>query len=169
MLFLLLIIGTILSFLSLHHKLPFISWFLYNFERAHVHPGKGAICYLIGALFAVILFPQDIALASIMILALADSVSHYVGFNHGRIPHPFNKEKFLEGSVAGILAGFLGAWIFVSSLEAFIAAFAAMVVEGFEIQFNGKLANDKLVDDNILIPLVAGACILLLRWFVHFI
>lgn len=157
-LFFILCSGLLLSFFSKHYDIPGIKWFLDNFERNDVHPGKGAICYLIGVILALYLFPKDVALASIAILAVGDSLSHYIGSNHGKIKHPLNKEKLIEGSIAGTVAGFLAAWLFVSPSEAFFAALLAMIAEAVEIEL-----NNQLVDDNISIPLVAGAVILLIR------
>lgn len=160
-LFIVLCLGLALSFTAKHYHLPGIQWFLDNFERSDVHPGKGAICYLIGVILAVYLFPKDIALASIAILAVGDSLSHYIGSNHGTIKHPLNKEKLIEGSIAGTLAGFLAAWLFVSAGEAFLAAVIAMIAEAVEIEL-----NNQLIDDNISIPLAAGTVISLMRKFV---
>jgi len=120
-------------------------------------PGKGLIMYLIGALLVLVLFEKDIALASIMILALGDSFSRLIG-PFGKIKHPFNNTKFLEGVIAGIIAGALGAMLFVKPSEAIVASFFAMLLEGIDI----KLFKFK-IDDNIIIPLIAGAVIWLIR------
>jgi len=157
-LFITLIIGSIISFISLKYKIPLISWFLKKFERPMDHPGKGAICFLIGTLLAIKLFPKDIALASIMVLALGDSISHYIGKFHGKIKHPFDNRKRIEGHIAGVIFGFIGALIFVNPLSAIVASFFAMLAEAMEIEFNHRIIND-----NISIPLVAGVSIIILR------
>ncbi|MBW2974394.1 SEC59/DGK1/VTE5 family protein [Candidatus Woesearchaeota archaeon] len=120
-------------------------------------PGKGLIAYLIGAFLVVVLFEKEIALASIMILALGDSFSRLVG-PFGRIRHPFNNTKFVEGVIAGMVAASLGAMLFVSPSEAIVASFFAMLLEGIDL----KILNLK-VDDNLTIPLVAGAVIWAVR------
>ena len=53
-----------------------------------------------------------------------------------------------------LLAGFIGALIFVPWHEAIVASFFAMLVEGLEI----KMGLEE-VDDNIIIPLVAAIAI----------
>lgn len=161
LLLIILLIGIALSLLCMKYRIPVISWFLEQFEREGTHPGKGAICFLIGVLLAIKLFPEDVAYASIMILALGDSTAHFFGEKFGKIKHPLSKEKLLEGSLLGTLLGFLGAVIFVPPLQALIAATIAMIAEAMEIEF-----NNRLVDDNISIPLVAGVTILLIRKFV---
>lgn len=155
------IIALIFSVLSRKYKIPFIYWWLKNFEREEnlkKFPGKGVIYYLTGTLLVMVFFQKDIALASIMVLVFGDSFSHLVGAYYGTIKHPFSNKKFLEGAIAGIIFGFVGAVIFVKPLEAFLASLIAMVVEGFEL----KLGMEQ-IDDNIVIPIVAAVVIWLLR------
>ena len=69
-----------------------------------------------------------------------------------------NGIKYIEGTVAGTIAGFLGAMIFVIPSWAFLGSLGAMVAEAIEIEM-----NKRHIDDNIFVPLVAGAIMLLLR------
>ncbi len=150
------VIGSVLSFLSRRFKIPLIYWFLSRFEREKQlkkFPGRGVISYLIGALIVLLFFDKNIAMASIIILALGDSVSHFTG-QFGRIKHPFNNKKFLEGAMAGFMVAWLGATLFVGIWPAFLAALIAMLVEGFEI----KLGREQM-DDNIVMPLTAAIVI----------
>ena len=128
-----------------------------------VLPGKGVIFFFVGVLISIELFSKDIALASIMILSLGDSLSHLIGRRYGKIKNVFkrNSEKVIEGTFAGVLAGFLGALIFVSPIEAFFASFVAMMAELIEMQL-----GEVIVDDNLLIPLIAGTTIVVMRTFV---
>lgn len=122
-------------------------------------PGRGLISYIIGALIVITLFEKDIAIASIIILALGDSFSRLIG-PFGKIKHPFNNTKFLEGVIAGVIAASLGAMLFIRPLEAISASFFAMLLEGIDLRpFNFK------IDDNITIPLIAGIVIWLIRLF----
>jgi dolichol kinase len=157
--FWLLITGIILSWISLNHRLPVISWFLDKFERKQVRPGKGAITYFIGVLLALKLFPLDIALASILILAIGDGISSLVG-PFGKLKTGLSDKKLFEGTLAGALAGALGALFFVSPIEAFVGAFLAMIFEAMEIRLNQQILND-----NVIVPLTAGTTMLLLRYF----
>tara|TARA_Y100000294_G_scaffold134783_1_gene127448 strand:- start:285 stop:884 length:600 start_codon:yes stop_codon:yes gene_type:complete len=152
-LLILFIVGLALSLSSKKFNIPVIYKFLKTFDREkdlEELPGKGAIFYILGAFLVVLIFPKDIALASIMILALGDSVSRLVG-PYGYLKHPFHNTKFFEGVIAGTIAGFLGALFFVSWPLALIASSASMLIEGFDL----KIKNFK-IDDNLLIPLVAG-------------
>ena len=155
--FFMIIIMIIISFLSKKHKIPVVYWFLKNFEREEnlkKFPAKGFIFYLIGAFLVLLFFPMDIAMPAILVLAFADSIGHMFGIRFGKIPHPFVSTKFLEGWIVGLIAGFIGAFIFVPWHEALAASFFAMLVEGIEI----KIGTDE-IDDNLIIPLVAAIAI----------
>jgi dolichol kinase len=163
--FLLIIVGILTSFLVKRVRLPFFSFFLDNFEREHQKtefPGKGMIFFFIGVLLVLKLFSKDIALAAIMILTLGDSVSHLIGERFGQIKNIFNEsgKKLLEGTLAGTLAGFLGAILFVPVTEALFGSFIAMTAEVVQIDF-----NENTIDDNLVVPLVAGTVMLLVRHY----
>ena len=162
------IAGGLASLLSKRVRLPGFSWFLERFEREEMRktfPGRGLIFFFIGVLLCMQLFSKDIALAAIMILALGDSFSHIIGETLGSMNNFFNwkSRKLFEGTLAGFIFGFLGALIFVPYPEAFLASFAAMVAEVVEIDLNGKH-----LDDNLIVPLVAGTVILLVRTYLNF-
>tara|TARA_Y100000310_G_C20423283_1_gene687711 strand:- start:206 stop:802 length:597 start_codon:yes stop_codon:yes gene_type:complete len=163
---LIVIAGILASLISKRTKLPFFHFFLSNFEREDMKkrfPGKGMIFFFIGVLLAVQLFDKDIALAAIMVLALGDSISHLIGERFGQIKNIFNgkSRKLLEGTLAGTFTGFLGALIFVPLPEAFLGSLAAMIAEVIKIDF-----NEHTLDDNLVVPLVAGTVMLLVRMFV---
>jgi dolichol kinase len=156
-LFAMVVAGFAISFLSRKFKIPVIYAFLRTFDRKGdlgEFPGKGAVFYVFGAFLAVLLFPKNIAMASIMILALGDSVSRLIG-PYGYLKHPFHSEKFLEGVIAGAVVGFFGALVFVWWLPAALASVVAMLIEGIELRIKGFK-----VDDNLIIPVIAGAVIL---------
>ncbi|MBI2541997.1 hypothetical protein HYV80_04775 [Candidatus Woesearchaeota archaeon] len=155
------IIGLALSYLSKKAKIPAIYQLLQKFERKKEikkFPGKGLIFYLIGAYISLSFFPKDIAMASIMVLALGDSFSHLFGIHYGKTKHPLSKTKFLEGTIAGFAAGFLGALVFLPWHEAFFASLAAMLAEAMDIQLGTHQA-----DDNLIVPFVAGAAVWIVR------
>ena len=155
------ILGLVLSYLSKKTRIPVIYNLLDKFERKEdlkKFPGKGIIFYFIGVYVALLLFPKDIAMASIMVLALGDSVSHLYGLHFGKIKNPFSKTKLFEGTIAGLILGFIGAFVFLPWWEAFFASLAAMIVEAIEIKI-----GTQQVDDNLIVPLVAGAAVWLIR------
>lgn len=159
--FIAIVMGLAFSYLSKKTEIPVVYQLLQKFERKEdikKFPGKGMVFYLIGVFAALLLFPKDIAMASIMVLALGDSFSHLFGIHYGKIRHPLSKTKFLEGTIAGFVAGFVGALVFAKWYESLFASLAAMVVETIEI----KIGTEQ-VDDNLIIPFVAGAVIWIIR------
>ncbi len=162
--FLLLIVGVLISFLSKRVRIPLVAQFLDVFEREEqrfTFPGRGVIFFFIGVLLVLRLFPRDIALAAILVLALGDSISHIIGGQFGQTKNIFNGDsrKLLEGNIVGALVGFVGALIFVPLPEAFFGSCVAMAAEMMQFDL-----NQRQVDDNIIVPLVAGTTMLLVRY-----
>jgi dolichol kinase len=154
------IIGLMISVLSLWMRIPVIGWFLQQFDRQkniRTFPGKGAVFMLLSAALVTLLFPNDIAAASMMILALGDAFGPLVG-QFGSIRHPLNQMKVLEGTIAGIATATIGALYFVPWWKALVAASLAMTFETMEIE-----VNRRIIDDNITVPLIAGLALWLLR------
>ncbi len=147
------------SFIQTKIKIPIITWWVNNFERPKLRkkfPALGMLTFFIGCFLVVRLFPKDIALASIMILTLGDSINVLVGKNFGKLQHPLNKKRLYEGTLGGMLFAFLGAMLFVNPFEAFIASFFAMSVEAIDFRY-------LKINDNIIMPLVAAIVIFILR------
>ena len=161
---LVLILGFAVSQLSKTFKIPIIYQFLLLFERKEEikkFPGKGVLFYLVGILIVLIIpFSMEIALASILILAFGDSVSHVFGIHFGKTRTIFSDRKFLEGSFAGFIAAFIGAKLFLPWHEAFAASFVAMVAENIGIRFGATQ-----IDDNMFIPLIAATTVWIVRFF----
>ncbi|HLC50308.1 MAG TPA: hypothetical protein VJI97_02665 [Candidatus Nanoarchaeia archaeon] len=158
------LIGLFISFIIRKKRIPIIWDILKKFERKeelYEFPGKGTIFYFLGVYVSLLLFPKDIALASIMVLAFGDSVSHLFGLHFGKTKTVLSSTKLLEGTIAGFIAGFLGALIFVSPLEAFFASLIAMIAEAIEI----KIKTER-IDDNLIIPFIAGSAIWVIRYFI---
>ena len=127
--------------------------------------------YLIGTLVVAAFFDKDIAMASIVILALGDSIPYLVGNKFQLFRSPFNEKKYLEGSFAGFLGACIGAtfvlWISGINMsfgfivvQAFFASLFAMIAEAIDI----RIRLNK-IDDNIIIPIVA-ACVI---WGIRFL
>ncbi len=153
--------GSVLILLSRKYRVPIIYWFLERFERPEfmeIFPGKGSFFFVLGAFVVVLIFGKSIAMASIMVCALGDSLSHLVGKSVGRVKHPFSNTKFIEGHIVGAIIGALGAMLFVSPLTALVAASIAMFVEGIDIKFRMSW----ILDDNLIVPLTAGIVMFLI-------
>lgn len=160
--FIILAVGVLISLLSIKFKIPGISFFLDNFEEKQPGqlPARAVIFAVVGALLTLQLFPRDIALASLSILAFADPISHLVGRILGKTQHFLDSKKNIEGHIAGALISSLVAMFFVSPLLAFAGSLAAMLFESMIIE----IQKIKL-DDNLIIPLAAGTTMFLLVRF----
>lgn len=143
--------GTATSLVSRNHRLPVIGVFLDYFERDHEQeqfPGKGAIFLLAGVIAVVWLFPRQIALAAVAGSVSGDVLSHLVGKRYGRIDNPLNRNKDVEGFLAGVLGGTLLSSLFVPRFVAVVAVATGMLVESLRAElFSFK------IDDNLTVPL----------------
>ena len=131
--------------------LPIITSFTLRMSR----PQEGAhvivrpIYFAVGIIIVLLLFPPTIAYASITILAVGDPVAAFVGERIGRVQV---RRKTLEGSLAGLIASFLLASIIVSPFTALIGSAGGMLMEFLDKP-----------DDNLTMPIVAGALMMLGR------
>jgi dolichol kinase len=154
-----LIIGLFISIISRKRDVPIVCSLLGTFEREECKnfPGKGSFYFIAGCLFALLLFETQIALASIMILAFGDSFAKIMG-HFGKIKTRFHAEKKLEGTAIGIIAGILAAMWFVTPVQAFFGTLIAMIGEYIDFEY-------LQINDNVLIPVVAGIFMTLLKGF----
>ncbi len=106
----------------------------------------GSTYFLFSTILTILLFPKSIAIASLFILILADTAAALVGRGIGRISI-FGKT--LEGSLAFFFSSLLIVWIYpnLNRFSGGLAALGATVIEILPIKVN----------DNLTIPLVAGA------------
>lgn len=158
----LLFLGGILSIIYKKHPIPGIKWWMTHFERedyTRQFPGKGALSVVLGVTITLALFgnyPQIVA-AALAILALGDSTATVIGRLGGK-KHPLNSKKVLRGSIAGTIAGYIGAICIpgITPQQAAIASIFAMIFEAKEIKYIFKL------DDNISVPVSAGIVLYLM-------
>ena len=155
-----LIFGLALSITAKNAKIPLIHKVLAFFEREkdiQAFPGKGSFYMVLGSFLAVVLFPKDIALASITIMSIGDAITTLIGTYFGHVKNPFNHNKHLEGTMLAIILSTLAAFNLVGFEKAFLGSAIGMIVESIPLKF-----LDQIIDDNILIPLVAGFVMLLI-------
>jgi dolichol kinase len=101
--------------------------------------------FALSAMIALFIFELPYGLAAISIVAFGDTFASLVGMKFGRHPWWFNKEKSIEGSIAGVVAVSLSLIAFGFSPFYLIPIIAAV----------GMLFESLPIDicDNILIPL----------------
>ncbi|MBI5797794.1 hypothetical protein HZA98_02735 [Candidatus Woesearchaeota archaeon] len=149
-LIIILVIGFILSRLSIHYRIPVVAWVLDHFERESnrkTFPGKGPIFFTLGAIVVVYLFPLKTAMAAIAILTIGDAVSHIFGKLLSKRTYKYLKS--VEGTVFGIVFSFFAALLFVNVTAAFFGSMLAMLIETLPLS----------IDDNLLIPIIAATII----------
>src|SRR3989344_7318398 len=133
-----LILLIIFSIISKIFQNSFFNWFLDHFDRPVDKsriPARGAMTYLLGMIIVLSLFKKDIALASILVMVVGDSVSPLVGMHFAKTKHILNEKKLIEGTIAGVIAAFIAASFFVSHLEAILAALIGMFVEIIDFKY----------------------------------
>lgn len=147
-----------MSLLVKKKRMEAVRWLLSHFERDHHmdnFPGRGVLFYTIGAFLVLLLFQEKIAYAGILILSAGDAVSNIVGKHYGKIRTKLNPDKFIEGTLSGIIVSVPIAYYFVPNI---VAAISASCIAMFLEMPNVKIFNFE-IDDNLIIPL--GACVTL--------
>jgi len=150
--------GSLMSLLVKKKRMGTVRWLLNHFERDHhmeSFPGRGILFYTIGAFLALLLFKEKIAYAGILILSAGDAVSNIVGKHYGKIRTKLNPNKFIEGTLSGVIVSIPIAYYFVPNI---IAAISASCIAMFLEMPNVTIFNFE-IDDNLIIPL--GACVTL--------
>ncbi|NYZ73860.1 hypothetical protein H0O00_01835 [Candidatus Micrarchaeota archaeon] len=147
--FIVLVGGTLIMNLRLlGMEIPVVCWLENNFERRDVHrsmPGWGSACYAAGALLAITFLTDASQIAAtILILALGDSVSTVAGARFGKTKLPYNKKKSLEGTLAFFFIS-LASWYFVGPVAIPLALVAAVA------------ETVPVMEDNLIIPIACVA------------
>lgn len=159
-LFWVLILGGLLSILIRFYRIPLVDRILLFFERPEdlkSFPGKGSFFLVLGSLLALQFFPREIALAAITIMAVGDAITTVIGTYFGKIKNPLNPKKHLEGTALAIVASTFAAFFFVPFPIAFFGSVAGMIFESITVRYISQI-----VDDNVVIPVVAGLVMTLL-------
>jgi len=130
-------------------NVPIITGFTLRMSRPSERPHfiSRPVYLALGLILALILFPKDIAYASIAVVAVGDPVAGYVG---GRIGRLHVGRKTLEGFAAGLTASAILASLVVAPLVAAVGSTAASLLE-----LSG------VFEDNIMMPVGAGVAMLL--------
>ncbi len=138
----------------------FITWLFAPIMRPEEQPPFGGPVVINGATWmcvsgalCALLFPEPVAAAALAMLMVGDGAAAVVGRRFGRRRYPFS-EKSVEGSVAFFVTGLLAAVPF-GALPAegiglgtlVLGAATAALVEALPVPVN----------DNLRVPLVAGA------------
>jgi len=102
---------------------------LRSYERLDEMPLNGAVLFYLGCFLVTVVFEPWLAIASIAVLALADSLSTLVGYYFGEHKIFINNKKSWEGSSAFFITAFFVLLFFVNPLKAFFVALLVTLVE----------------------------------------
>lgn len=129
-------------------------------------PLKPTLLLHTGIGISLLIFPTPIVYASIAITAMGDGIATISGKKIGKHKLSYSKRKSVEGTITGSIAAFLGAALFVSSLQALVASAGSMLLEsiiGRDIKTDSSIKNafNLLKNDNLLLPVFSGFLMML--------
>lgn len=118
---------------------------------------------IIGSIIHFAGFPKAYAYASFIILGVGDAASALIGIPYGRHKLPWNPKKSLEGTTAGVLTGYAGA--FLGASLHYVVVGALVPPAWLLIAFAGALAGSLMetlprLQDNLFVPGSALAAML---------
>jgi phosphoserine phosphatase/dolichol kinase len=114
------------------------------------------IFFALGIALPLVIFPEPIGYVSVTILTLGDGFASIFGQKFGTIQIPFNKPKYIEGTLFGFLLAFLGSLRFIDPFSAVIASAVGIFVESLPLPLN----------DNLTIPLISGLALIVCSIFI---
>ncbi len=113
----------------------------------------GPITLGVGALLALLLYPNPAASIAIYALAFGDGLSSLVGKSFGTVRLPFTGGKSLEGSITCLMAVFVSSFALTRDApRSFAVALVATIIEAAPLKDF----------DNIVLPVCTGAAAVLL-------
>ncbi len=125
--------------------------FLRNKERQHNHfTVSGSIYVLMAAFLCTILFTKVIAIISLTVMLVSDSLAAIIGKAFGR--HKIYKNKTFEGSFTFLLSALIITMLFNPVYTFSYASVVACILAAFMELFEQWLK----IDDNVSIPLTIG-------------
>ncbi|MBW2040294.1 MAG: hypothetical protein JRI46_12035 [Deltaproteobacteria bacterium] len=111
----------------------------------------GSTYFIIGTLLTILIFPKEVAIASLYILIICDASAGIVGSSWGRIQ--LFREKTVEGSIAFFATGMIVVACTMTGnlFWGTAGVLGATLAELFTLK----------LDDNLTIPLVAGGIMMI--------
>lgn len=128
-------------------------------EKAGRFKPSGAIYVLAAAFLCVLLFPRMIAVTALAMALTGDAAASLAGIKFGR-RKVFDKS--LEGAVAFFAAALVTADVIAAALPAGAGYMSAAAIAAFAAAAVELTAKKTGINDNLSVPLAAGAVMLLL-------
>ncbi len=117
-------------------------------------PLRGPIFFILGVSLTITFFDSVPAFAGIVILSVTDSIGTLYGKYIGLWPIPWDKERHLEGVLAGWAIATLICFSILPFLPAFLGSGAGALADSVKWRLFGLE-----LDDNLLIPLLSAAVV----------
>jgi dolichol kinase len=157
-----------IDFFRLRYK-PLNSWIMSivgNFARRTEVNGLTGVSYLcVGVMTIAIIFPKEIALLSILLLAVGDPISSIFGVMYGK--DVLIGKKTLQGSIACFISCTLMAALYYLSTQIMIERVVlAAIITGF-IAALSELLPIAGLDDNFTFPILSSCLLWLQFHFMH--
>ncbi len=112
----------------------------------------GAVLFFLSIGLCLLIFPEKIAVISIIVLSVGDSFSTLIGVHFGKNKTRLNPKKSYEGTLGGFFSCFIICLFFTNPLISVIASGVGMLMELWPVKIN----------DNILMPFSVGFVLILL-------
>lgn len=127
-----------------------LKWLFASLERERIpFRGKGGLFFFLGVLATAALFWNDIVLA-LLLLAIPDALATALAPLIHSPPLPYNKRKSAWGSAVFFISACVILSVWFQQLAILFIAFLLTALESFDYH------EIPFLDDNIVIPLVAG-------------
>lgn len=148
------------------HRLKY-GWQI-SFARSHEHFRiSGALYFAFSALFAILFFQKEIAISTLLMLAIGDSISGIAGaafeIRVGGFKEPRGK-KPLNLFMVMLVICLLLAYPFLPFEAALIGAVVAALADSLPLNL-----FDEMLDDNLTIPILSGTAMSIAMYFKNFL
>ncbi len=123
----------------------------------------GATYILLSSIICILVFPKHIAITSLSILIISDSLSAIVGrkFGHHHFKNLSEGKKTWEGSIAFVLSAF-AVVIFTPKISNLFMEYIIMLFSSIGGAF-AEVISFNFLDDNLAIPITIG----ILMWIMY--
>ncbi len=160
LLFLLFLDSLVFSAVVFFFKPPVFLLLVKPFIDGKIYRVFGVPTFFFGFFMSFLIFPKSIALASVSILTFGDSLFRLFSYLMGSMFFPWSSLRTLEAFIMSVVLTSSFASMFVSPIYAVVASSIAIFLEPFVFKLWSFY-----IDDNILIPLISGAILLLMLSF----
>eukprot|EP01025_Chloroclados_australasicus_P008357 TRINITY_DN12935_c1_g1_i1.p2 TRINITY_DN12935_c1_g1~~TRINITY_DN12935_c1_g1_i1.p2 ORF type:complete len:254 (-),score=28.99 TRINITY_DN12935_c1_g1_i1:320-1081(-) len=140
--------------------------------RPHELTGwNGITFYIVGVCASLALFPRDVAVISIMHLAICDPMASFVGRRFGKYTIKYQNGRTLAGTTGSFVSGVLLTWFFyglvapnsgrlyesyyIPGYNNWLPVWGVSVLSGVGAAFGESVTIGNL-DDNLVLPLITG-------------